>query len=819
MKKFLAWILIGMLLLGGALGTCACKKKDSKENTKIEKSEKTKKSKKGTSDKDDPDGIGKDPFDPDDTGLDGDDTAVTPDNVEGVWCDAHGPVIRVTPKKRKIEFLRDSLTFTIMDIEEDGLTCCVGEDDYIMSYSLADDVPFLFSGSEFHVPMKISPEGYMDYMGFVLFRSDTKEGQDVIGKIEEVLYASDFYIEDQISYQFKVTPTKLEMTSGGDAESVSCKVSDGIIDYGDMYYSTAMFTYLPDASKTDLLLGYFGMYIPNSQGARVMEWVMDGENWITYVPETDELQFWKTESSHEFVIYDTAGQELGRKTYMIGDDFRIEVEGVDNPFFQDYGSPYWTMSDSRTGNETILTGECSLSGRMYIYRHDIRSGAKKNDIFDTTEYTKIMQDESIRVELDTGGKAAEDVWLPDYGTVKFIEKSAYLFQDDWEVLCDAVSIENGTEFLGAKITFEIPDADIETSRISVIRKSDFPNEEVSCTVTENGGTIIVETQAEERGVYLLVDIGATRVRDIYFDAGTLLETDPHDTFWANAYETGDILDLVDIEYIRSSVTDMSNGSAVFWVSTPEQLASVTYYVNALDVADGVDLTSMFYVHLLNDIDISGYTWVTMGHHDWGRPNDCESVFRGVFFGNGYSIIGLNIEDKDGAFLGDCHLATVIGLTLDHPVIGDGSKHTANCFCNNGSCITEFIDCKVIIDPSQRGSYEFASHDNQSINFFDCSFVTEENGTVEEIGLDSGYAQTYYNGYDNWIRRYYMQMDGTYHYDAEREYTDYQSDAEPFTDMRYYYGGQKAKIYVGYLDFTGWLVNNEFYINFGFVYQK
>ena len=44
MKKFLAWILIGMLLLGGALGTCACKKKDSKENTKIEKSEKTKKS-------------------------------------------------------------------------------------------------------------------------------------------------------------------------------------------------------------------------------------------------------------------------------------------------------------------------------------------------------------------------------------------------------------------------------------------------------------------------------------------------------------------------------------------------------------------------------------------------------------------------------------------------------------------------------------------------------------------------------------------------------------------------------------------------------
>ena len=60
MKKTSAWILVGMLLLGGALGTCACKKNDSKEDTKIEK---TKKSKNDDSDPGDPDDKGKNPFD------------------------------------------------------------------------------------------------------------------------------------------------------------------------------------------------------------------------------------------------------------------------------------------------------------------------------------------------------------------------------------------------------------------------------------------------------------------------------------------------------------------------------------------------------------------------------------------------------------------------------------------------------------------------------------------------------------------------------------------------------------------------------------
>ena len=56
----------------------------------------------------------------------------------------------------------------------------------------------------------------------------------------------------------------------------------------------------------------------------------------------------------------------------------------------------------------------------------------------------------------------------------------------------------------------------------------------------------------------------------------------------------------------------------------------------------------------------------------------------------------------------------------------------------------------------------------------------------------------------------------YHYDAEREYTDFSVDSEPFIDMYYYYGGQPAPTHVGYLGFTGWIVNDEFYVNYGYV---
>ena len=200
--------------------------------------------------------------------------------------------------------------------------------------------------------------------------------------------------------------------------------------------------------------------------------------------------------------------------------------------------------------------------------------------------------------------------------------------------------------------------------------------------------------------------------------------------------------------------------------------------------------------------------------------DVETCFRVVIFGNGYSIRGLHIRNQDSAFLGSCHLTTVIGLTLDHPSFEiSNPNRPVNCLCDNDCCITEFFDCEVIIDPSQEGTYEFSSTINGSVNYFDCRFRSDDGNQSKDIGLKSDYVQDFYNGYDNWIRRYYRQSDGTYRYDAASEYEDFLSDTAKFTDMRYYYGGVEAEPYVGYINFHGWIINGEFYINFGYIYEK
>ncbi|MBO4688080.1 MAG: hypothetical protein J5636_06160 [Clostridiales bacterium] len=802
MKKLLAWILIVMLLLGGALGACSCKKKDSGEET-----EKTKKTRDSSDSQDDP--------------SDASVSEVTPDTIEGIWYDEHGPVLRITPKKRKIEFLREDLAFVITDIDETGINCTIGEEDDISYRSLQNANPFISTGMEFHLPMSMEAEGKMSVLGAELFRADTKEGEEIRKKIEKTAFSTAFYISEGVS--FTLSPSTIELNYDGNTEPMSIQYHDGIIEVGDMYYSSTMYAFLPDPDTEDVMIGY-GMFLyPNTPSVYGIEWLMGCTSWVAYAKNSDEVHLWEVGGKNELVENDLNGNEIKRHKYVVDDIDELAFVGEGSTFYMPADGAYMVYTPSASEGATLLYPTWSLAGQMFLLRENVRAGQEKNTVFSQSEFTMDTQDESISVKLDLDGQSAEDVWLPDYGVV-FFSKSGGLWDDGGDFISSAVTITAGDYFAGAHVTIRLNDCSIDVDHISLMKKSVSGYDPVECEIHRSNNSLIAEFEATEDGLYVLQDRTQAMVRDVHFDVETLLTSDPHDSYWAMVFETGDILDLVDMDYIRSSITDMELGSAVFWVSTPEQLASVNYYVNALDVADKDDLRTMYYVHLLNDIDLSGYEWATMGYRHFMREGEWETVFRGVFFGNGYSIKGLYIADPDGAFFGDCHLATVIGLTLDHPVIGDASggstAGSVNCLCNEGStCIMEIIDCTVIIDPSQRGSYDFASHDNQSINFFDCSFLAEANGTTEEIGLDSGYNKTFYNGYDNWIRRYYLEGNGQYHYDAEREYTDYQSDAAPFIDMCYYYGGASAPEYVGYLDFTGWLVNDEFYINFGYVYEK
>ena len=203
----------------------------------------------------------------------------------------------------------------------------------------------------------------------------------------------------------------------------------------------------------------------------------------------------------------------------------------------------------------------------------------------------------------------------------------------------------------------------------------------------------------------------------------------------------------------------------------------------------------------------------MGHRDGDETSKANHFFQGIIFGYGHTIKGLNIPEACGrSFLDSAHMTTVIGLTFEEPAGSKTGKR--NVIEDNISCITEMIDCHVILGEDQSpDKFEFSSHDNESIVFFDCSFTA----AGEKLDM-SDYSGKHYNGSDNWVMRYYKDKAGKYTYDGQAEYEDYQKDPDKFRDCSYYFGvdDPEEQTKTGKVAFTGWKVNDEFYLNFGLV---
>ncbi len=166
-------------------------------------------------------------------------------------------------------------------------------------------------------------------------------------------------------------------------------------------------------------------------------------------------------------------------------------------------------------------------------------------------------------------------------------------------------------------------------------------------------------------VYMIVD------RYIY-DGGErqITKQNPASSDWAKLCYTGDILELVDLDYIEKS-------QGYFEVSTPEQLASVVYYVNTMD--------GYITIELMNDIDLSQYQWASMG---WSCYPISHS-FSGVILGNNHKLIGLHMEDN--GLIGWEVGCLVEDLIIQDAVInGNGSTAILSGEAIGGS----YINCKI-----------------------------------------------------------------------------------------------------------------------------
>ncbi len=175
------------------------------------------------------------------------------------------------------------------------------------------------------------------------------------------------------------------------------------------------------------------------------------------------------------------------------------------------------------------------------------------------------------------------------------------------------------------------------------------------------------------GYYLLVDIyeyGKVMQFDVseyaYEKDVTAYKSD-----WEREVYTGDIMELADKEW---AVENAPN----FHVSTPQELASVVYYANA--VADGESRLSIYFE---NDIDLSGYKWAPIGWKNF------TNLFISIY-GQNHTLSNLVIatHESDVGITGYVSSISVSDITVDNAYIsGEGYVGIFSGQCNGDKNFT------------------------------------------------------------------------------------------------------------------------------------
>ena len=251
-------------------------------------------------------------------------------------------------------------------------------------------------------------------------------------------------------------------------------------------------------------------------------------------------------------------------------------------------------------------------------------------------------------------------------------------------------------------------------------------------------------------------------------ADNFFETDPSLSEWANSGEAGDIIGLVDMDYLEASFRRDGEDTyyyGVFEIDSVEDLASLTYFVNVYPQTREGDTDYFFVlVDLLSDIDLTGLNWAPLGIGE-----DNSQAFRGVFVGNGHKITGLYIDNgcDDNAFFGKVTDSTVVGLYIEGAEVRGANSGIFVCSVGNSN----FFDCYadgVASDNSMEGDGLFSIQSESDPNrFIDCSMnVAGASGfyyTTEEPFTMNPYPEGRSNAYLDFFN---PNGDGNYDYSSD-----------------------------------------------------
>lgn len=205
--------------------------------------------------------------------------------------------------------------------------------------------------------------------------------------------------------------------------------------------------------------------------------------------------------------------------------------------------------------------------------------------------------------------------------------------------------------------------------------------------------------------------------------------------WEREGNIGDIMKIADKQW---AVDNAPN----FHVSTPEQLASVVYYANA--IADGSDEVN---IYLEDDIDLIEYKWAPMGWKSF-------TYIQVSIFGQGHTISNLNInfprEPQIGitGYVGDF---TASDLTIENAFVSGnrytglfcGECHGDKYFTNvtaSGNVFGGGVDVGSFVGAGSKGNYRNCVN-NVKVNGEDFPYYCAEDKYNAENSDETAYTLT------------------------------------------------------------------------------
>ena len=636
--------------------------------------------------------------------------------LEGLWVDEEGFVCRFDFEE-SIFTDRYGASYDIIEIGDDSVTISP-ESGLVNSSDMAYALP---AGNSLTVNAVYS-EGELHILDTVAYNVESDEGQEIAQSIRDRLEGNTFNLSVMGGY-LEINDDLTEVTAGsiyGEGYTIPVTFTGASISY-DIDGEGEMIFWLIEDEVVICMDGQIGF---------ATEAELDYHHRLLYYDaafETVEILDYTGKSNQFFSEDPITGERTPldeRMPQLISSAYLAELESDRGEFVQYPDQPgvficnevFAQYTDETLDSTIYLIDMRSPYADMMLRRNEVING----DPGEISDYTVDFSEGYISIAT------YENEWPYDYVHLTS-EDDLYLLEyvDSWTAIpySDYYYISLDDDCGEAVINFEYDGNLAEGSYIYCIYENTLIDPVQLDTTYENG---IASAVIGDAGYYFLGQLEEVEqmTEENYFDI------DPADSSWARNSDTGDILDLVDMEYIEQS----HNG--VFVVDSVEDLASLTYYVNTYP-RDGFDTAFCIWVDLTADIDLTGYEWAPLGMDEY---YGMEVPFSGIFAGNGHTISGLNIQNRyqDNGFFGSIFFATVIGLNIEDAVINGGSS---NLMAGNVST-TSFYDCHVsgeLINSFGEAENLFPySPDYGNNEYYDCSIsVINSNDQWYDLELPNG----------------------------------------------------------------------------------